>query len=279
MTPVDLLWLFIIVTALQPVLKQRWLEATRKRLIAKLERERGSRVVLLVHRQETLSLLGFPVMRYIDLEDSEQILRASHLTDPDVPLDLVVHTPGGLVIAALQVARALQHRRGKVTVIVPHHAMSGGTLIALGADEILMGEHAVLGPVDPQLGHWPAASLLRVPREKPIERVDDETLVLADEAEKALGQVRASVKELLSARMPADKASSVADLLSSGTWTHDYPITADAARELGLPVKTQVPDDFMLLMSLYPQPVKQRPTVEYLPGRRSRDQEPQLAPA
>ena len=104
----DIFWLFFMFSALQPVIKQRLLEASRKRMIALIERERKSRVVLLVHRQETMSLLGFPVFRYIDINDSEEVLRAIHLTDPEIPLDLVLHTPGGLVLAATQIARCLQ---------------------------------------------------------------------------------------------------------------------------------------------------------------------------
>ena len=66
-----------------------------------------------------MSLLGFPVFRYIDVDDSEEVIRAIHLTDPELPLDLVLHTPGGLVLAATQIARAAFKRKGKVTVFVP----------------------------------------------------------------------------------------------------------------------------------------------------------------
>src|SRR3977135_1137355 len=101
----QIFWMFFMLSALQPVIRQRLLEATRQRLIARIENERRSRVVLLVHRQETMSLLGFPFFRYIDVGDSEEVIRAIHLTDPEIPLDLVLHTPGGLVLAATQIAR------------------------------------------------------------------------------------------------------------------------------------------------------------------------------
>src|SRR6058998_4392131 len=104
MAPGDLLWVFFVFSALQPVLKQRFLEASRQRLLARIERRRASRVILLVHRQETMSLLGFPVMRYIDVDDAEDVMRACEMTDPEVPLDIVLHTPGGLVLASLQIA-------------------------------------------------------------------------------------------------------------------------------------------------------------------------------
>jgi ClpP class serine protease len=261
----DIFWLFFMLSALQPIMKQKLLEASRKRMIALIERERKSRVVLLVHRQETMSLLGFPLLRYIDINDSEEVLRAIHLTDPEIPVDLVLHTPGGLVLAATQIARAIFKRKGKVTVFVPHYAMSGGTLLALAADEIVMCEHAVLGPVDPQLGEYPAASILKAAHQKPIAEVDDKTLILTDQAEKAIAQMRQEVAELLADKHPDGKAEDIAKLLTSGTWTHDYPITCERARELGLSVNSDMPENMLRLMQLYPQPMRRQPSVEYVP--------------
>jgi len=264
----DVFWLFFIIIALQPVLRQKFLESARQRFLTRIERERGSRVILLVHRQETMSFLGFPVLRYIDIDDSEEVIRAINLTDPEVPLDIVLHTPGGLVLASLQIARAIHRHPGKVTVFVSHYAMSGGTLIALAADEIVMCEHAVLGPVDPQLGQYPAASVLKVLQQKPIAEIDDSTIILADQAQKAIEQVHRSVRELLSDKMDPEKAEALAKMLSEGTWTHDHPITYDDARAMGLPVRNDMSQDMMRLLSLYPQPVRRQPTVEYLPGPR-----------
>lgn len=268
----DIFWLFFMFTALQPLLRQRMLEAMRTRKIAQIERDRNSRVILLVHRQETMRLLGFPLMRYIDVNDSEDVLRAIHMTDDEVPLDIVLHTPGGLVLAALQIARAIRAHKAKVTVFVPHYAMSGGTLIALAADEIVMCRHSVLGPIDPQLGQSPAASILKVIEQKPIAEIDDETLVLADVGRKAIAQVKAAAKELLADKMPEEKAGALAEKLSTGQWTHDYPISPTEAKELGLPVSTEMPDAVLELMTLYPQPVRsQGGGVEYLPVPRQKE--------
>jgi ClpP class serine protease len=261
----QILWLFFLLSAVEPVIKQRMLESARQRLLGRIERKRKSRVILLVHRQETMSLLGFPLMRYIDVNDAEDVLRACELTDPEVPLDLVLHTPGGLVLAATQIARAVRSHKGKVTVFVPHYAMSGGTLIALAADEIIMSPHAVLGPVDPQLGQFPAASLLKVVARKPIAEVDDQTLIFADMGEKAIAQVRDSLRELLGRSQPAEKASQLAELFSTGTWTHDYGITVEEAKRHGLKVSSEMPPEFLELMALFPQPVRRQPSVEYLP--------------
>ena len=261
----DLFWLFFIVTAVWPALQQKMLEGARLRLMREIEKKRGSRVIALIHRQEVMSLLGFPIMRYIDIQDSEEVLRAIRMTDKNVPLDIIIHTPGGLVLAAEQIAHALCKHPAKVTVFVPHYAMSGGTLIALAADEIVMDENAVLGPVDPQLGEYPAVSVLRVLEQKDVNEIDDKTLILADVARKAVEQVRDTVSKILADHLEAEKARELAQKLSEGRWTHDYPITVEEARQLGLPVSTEMPDEICKLMNLYRQPAQKRPSVQYVP--------------
>ena len=264
----DLFWLFFVFSALQPVLRQQMMDFMRTRKIAQLERSRNSRVILLVHRQETMRFLGFPLARYIDINDSENVLRAIQMTDDDVPLDMVLHTPGGLVLAALQIAQAIRDHKSKVTVFVPHYAMSGGALIALAADQIVMCKHSVLGPIDPQLGDSPAASLIKVVEQKPVAEIDDQTLIRADIGRKAIAQVKQAAAELLQRTLPADRAEALAEKLATGTWTHDYPIWARTAKELGLPVRTDMPNEVLELMSLYPQPVRTQSGggVEYLPS-------------
>jgi ClpP class serine protease len=265
MSVLDLFWLFFIISSLLPAIRKRMLEAARLKLMRELETERGSRVIALIHRQETMALLGFPVFRYIDIDDSEEVLRAIKLTDDDVPVDLILHTPGGLVLASEQIAHALCRHPAKVTVFVPHYAMSGGTLLALAADEIVMDENAVLGPVDPQLGQYPAVSILNVVEQKDVNEIDDETLILADVARKAIVQVRARAQSILAEHMPEERAQELAQVLSEGRWTHDYPITVEEGQKLGLPVSTDMPESVYKLMTLYPQPAQRRPSVQYIP--------------
>lgn len=271
MSVLDLFWLFFMLSALQPLLRQRMMEAMRTRKIAQLERARNSRVILLVHRQETMKFLGFPLMQYIDVNDSEEVLRAIRLTDDEIPLDIILHTPGGLVLAATQIARAIRDRKSRVTVFVPHYAMSGGTLIALAADEIVMSPHAALGPIDPQIDKFAAASLIKVLEQKPIEKIDDATIVLADVGRKAIAQVSQAARHLLERRMATEQARKLAETLATGTWTHDYPIAPEEARTLGLAVSTEMPATVLELMTLYPQAVHTRSGgVEYLPVPRQK---------
>jgi len=262
----QLFWLFIIIMALTPYLQQQILRSARTRKIIELERKRGSRVITLLHRQEAVSLLGIPLTRYITIEDSEQVLTAIRLTDKDAPIDLIVHTPGGLVLASEQIAEALLRHPGKVTVFVPHYTMSGGALIAMAADELVMDENAVIGPLDPQLGQYPAASLVKVLESKEMKDIDDQTIILADVATKALRQVKSTVKCLLAKHMDEEQAEETAEKLTQGTWTHDYPIDVQQIAEMGINVNTNMPGEIYSLMSMYPQPRTARPSVEYSPG-------------
>ena len=260
----SLLWIFIAIALLQAPLAARWYVVRRAQAIRAIEKLHGTRVITMIHRQEKRSLFGFAVSRHIDLEDAQTIIAAIKDTPEDMPIDFVIHTPGGLVLAAMQIARAVEAHKAKVAVYVPVYAMSGGTLIALAADEIVLGEFSVLGPIDPQIAGLPAASIVKARDSKPIDGVFDLTLVLADVAEKALVQVKQGAVELLTPRMEQSAAEALAAKLAGGHWTHDYALTASEARALGLPVKVGMPPEVMQLMRLYPQPIQQS-GVEYLP--------------
>jgi ClpP class serine protease len=262
---INLLWILLIVVAVQPFLAQRMLAGARRRALERLSRKRDATVITLIHRQETISLLGVPLMRHIDIDDSESVLRAIRETPPGKAIEIILHTPGGLVLAARQIAAALADHDGKVTAVVPHYAMSGGTMIALAADEIIVDAHAALGPIDPQIGQYPASSLMAV-ADRPGPH-SDETLLLADIGRKARHQVESFATELLEQYMEPAKARDVARILSSGLWTHDHPLLPREVEPLGLPLTVGVPPEERALLGLYPQPRGRQSAVEYFPGR------------
>jgi ClpP class serine protease len=273
----SLVWIVILLLFLIPIIQRRIMLGRRLNIIRKLEKIRKSKIITLIHRQERMSILGITLGRFIDMEDSEQILTAIRRTPRDVPIDIILHTPGGIVIASQQIALALKRHPARVTVLIPHYAMSGGTLVALAADEIFMDTNAVIGPVDPQMGSWrsgfyPAASILKAVSQPNTNR-DDQTLILADIAQKAINQVRQTIYDIVQDRLPEEKARDIAAILSEGRFTHDYPIGVQEAVDIGLPVKEGLPGDIYKLMSLYPQGGGQRPSVEYvftdLPSRKS----------
>jgi ClpP class serine protease len=269
----DVFWVLVAVVVVAifivPMVARRRRARRRRGLLRRLEQERGSRVVTMIHRQDSRRILGLPFGGMIDIDDAEQVLRAVRLTPDEMPIDLILHTPGGLVLASDQIAYALKRHRGRVTVMVPHYAMSGGTLVALAADEIIMDRDAVLGPVDPQLGNlprgfWPAVSILAA-LETPNDNRDDQTLILGDMARKSIDQVHDTVCELLLEAHGAADAERLATLLSHGRWTHDFPIRFGYAAEIGLPVNDSLPEAVYELMALYSQRGQRRPSVEYVP--------------
>lgn len=260
----SLIWIFLAIMLLQPLFVARWYAVRRAQAIRTIERSHASRVITMIHRQESRSLFGFALSRHIDMEDAQTIIAAVKETPEDMPIDFVIHTPGGLVLAAMQIARAIEAHKAKVTVYVPVYAMSGGTLIALAADEIVLGEFSVLGPIDPQIAGLPAASVVKARESKPTEKISDLMMVLADVGEKALAQVKRGATELMVPRMDQTAAEALAAKLAGGHWTHDYALTAKEAGELGLPVKVGMPLEVMKLLTLYPQPVQQS-GVEFLP--------------
>ncbi|WP_297780856.1 ATP-dependent Clp protease proteolytic subunit [uncultured Roseovarius sp.] len=256
---------------LQPLLTGRVFAFRREQAIRMIERRRKSRVITMIHRQERRSLFGFNMTNTIGMEDAQSIISAIKATPRDTPIDLVLHTPGGLVLAAMQIARAVEAHPAKVTIFVPIYAMSGGTLIALAADEIVMGEFSMLGPIDPQIMGISAASIVAARDSKPVEHVSDIALVLADVSDKAIRQVKRGAVELMTPRLEQAKAEQLAETLASGTWTHDYALTATEAAGLGLSITVGLPPEILDLMKLYPAHVKQS-VVEFLPfdppGRR-----------
>jgi len=264
-----LFWLVLIVVVLQQVYGSNRLETARSSVLDRFQQQRKSRVIALINRQETVTLFGVPVSSSISIEDSEAVLRAIRLTPEDQPIDVILHTPGGLVLAAEQISKALVQRKAKVTAFVPHYAMSGGSLIALAADEIVMDPNAVLGPVDPQIGDMPAASIVKLLAIKKPAEISDEMLILADISAKARVQVATFVVEVLLKHLSKDKAVALATTLTEGRWTHDFPITVEMARALGLPISTGMPRTVYDLMDLYPQGGKGRPSVLYVPLRPS----------
>jgi len=264
-----LFWLVLIVVVLQQVYGSNRLETARSSVLDRFQQQRKSRVIALINRQETVTLFGVPVSSSISIEDSEAVLRAIRLTPEDQPIDVILHTPGGLVLAAEQISKALVQRKAKVTAFVPHYAMSGGSLIALAADEIVMDPNAVLGPVDPQIGDMPAASIVKLLAIKKPAEISDEMLILADISAKARVQVATFVVEVLLKHLSKDKAVALATTLTEGRWTHDFPITVEMARSLGLPISTEMPRTVYDLMDLYPQGGKGRPSVLYVPLRPS----------
>jgi len=89
-------WLLLfLLIFLIPMAQRNYLQMERRRVLTRLSKNRGTQVITLIHRQEVISFLGIPLARYIDIDDSEQVLRAIRGAQKDVPIDIILHTPGG----------------------------------------------------------------------------------------------------------------------------------------------------------------------------------------
>lgn len=98
-----------------------------------------------------------------DISDSDKngFMAAIHGLDRSKGLDLLVHTPGGDIAAVESLTDYLRSMFGNdIRVVIPQLAMSGGTIMALAADKIVMGKHSSLGPIDPQINGMPAHGIV-----------------------------------------------------------------------------------------------------------------------
>ncbi len=229
-----------------------------KGLIRRIEQERGSRVICVIHGEN----MENEAFNFDDLED---VLSAIVASDAAKPLDIVLHTQGGNSFTGRQIARAIKSHKARKTVFVPYYAMSAGSRISLAADQIVMGAHATLGPIDTQLYGWPAPSILQLLNVKPIEAISDEFLILAEEARKIMAEGRASACDLLQGTYSHDGSCAIADEMISGKWTHGFPITANVAKGLGLNVSTNLPDVFYDLVRCFRHADGEDPSVLFIP--------------
>ena len=123
-------------------------DGVRKRYLEGLHNATG-RAVLLYATAWLESRPIPPAELQIELMDVQGLMEAvSNIRERD--LDLVMHSPGGSAEAAESLVEYLRERFDHIRVFVPIAAMSAATMMALAADELVMGQHSQLGPIDPQ---------------------------------------------------------------------------------------------------------------------------------
>ena len=193
-------------------------------------------------------------------EDKAAFMMAIHgLENKDAGLDLILHTPGGGIAAAESLVDYLRRVFGcNIRAIVPHLAMSAGTMIACTCKSILMGKHSNLGPIDPQLSGLPAAEVT-----KEIERAIKEvkadpdriqfwqfvlgkyTPTFVGQCEQAVKMAEDFVRDRLLDNMLSENPDkiNVAEKIVKGlsdvdnNKSHDRHIHIDRCQELGLTIE------------------------------------------
>lgn len=216
-------------------------------LMRAMQERRGTHVVCIVHGPAMDS-------SRVDMATAKDVLRALSMVPADAPLDVVLHTPGGVSFHGQQIARALKAHKGRKTVFVPYFAWSAGTLIALAADEIVMSEHAALGPIDTQYDGVPASAWISVAKQKPRKKLEDQTLLYAQTCERLIADDHAKAVELMRGVYPPRLAARIVRTLNEGTLTHGYPITFQGARALGLKVSNAMPPEAEQIVHAFRDP-------------------------
>ena len=191
-------------------------------------------------------------------------------SDPKRPIALFVYSRGGALEAPWKIVTMIRSYRDAFHVIVPYRAYSATTLLAMGADKILMTRKGELGPIDPSLhlgGHGAEKPLKLVLNELGVEDVagyirflrdrvgltDQEPLsrlmqILAQELTPALlgnieriySHIRLVANKLLSLHRPPfdqEHITRAIEALTEKTYLHGHGIGRNEAREIGLDIQ------------------------------------------
>ncbi|MED5550729.1 MAG: hypothetical protein VX529_15365 [Pseudomonadota bacterium] len=196
-------------------------------------RSRGSLVLPIVHHE---------VDEYIDTDTAIEAIDIIRHAQDNAPIDIVLHTPGGIASATQQILHALKHHPGRKTAFLPYRAKSAGTMIALACDEIVMGTSAVLGPIDPQYAWMPAPILAALTEHKSADRVSDEMLILSKMARQAVDEARRFSCDYVNDAHKQDGTCALTNDLIGGGRNHDYPILPQEAASFGLNISTAMPE-------------------------------------
>lgn len=225
-------------------------DITIRPLIAKMEQVRGSRVVCIIHQAGMES-------SSVDTITAEDILTALQSTPADKPLDIILHTPGGYSYQAHQIALAVKAHKGRKTVFIPNFAMSGGTIISLAADEIVMAPNAVIGPIDAQFPVFhlrrmiPTRAVIDLVNTKSRARIHDELVELGIQCKRSILQDHKGAVELMHGTYSSATAERIAHTLNDGTLTHGFPVTYSHAKKLGLNVSNHIPAEAVAIVRAY----------------------------
>lgn len=123
----------------------------RRKYIKSLSDFTGRDTILYVTAYATGKLGNIPASAISVMNDDVQSFMTAMNGLRNDKLDLIIHSPGGSVEAAEQIVNYLRAKYTHIRAIIPHSAMSAATMIACACDEIIMGKHSAIGPIDPQI--------------------------------------------------------------------------------------------------------------------------------
>jgi len=189
--------------------------------LKELEEKRNTKIVFISHPYTTSYF-----SRGLAMDDADALADIVR-RNPDSDLDIVIDTPGGSLAAAEVMVNMLSSHQGEVNVFIPRHAASAGTLIALSADNIYLGNNAFMGPIDPQYTCFSAKSVAkyasRYTSNERMSIVSDMMQFISTDANAAITRVTNVVRTLWASR-GKEAADGVVELLINGDTQHDQPL-------------------------------------------------------
>ena len=251
---------------------------TKKDIIQQLEKEQNTRLITYItgDRQPFATRIAGDVVPLLS-RHLEKIGKVKKIS-------LFLYTSGGDMLAPIRIVKLIRNHCDTFEVLVPYKAHSAGTLVALGADRIVMGKLGELTPVDPTTGHPfnpqnPANSHQRL--EVSVEDLNSYFLfakekagVQADQmadvykmlveklhplsignAYRAYRMAKLLTERLLSLHMDKTRESQgikkIINEITGDITIHAYPIDRDEAKELGLKIDTPKASVEQLIWQLY----------------------------
>lgn len=146
------------------------LDLVRRKYLLEAHRLTGRAIILYASNWMSADPSSFSLTTVME-EDLQGFMVAVQGLKGD-QLDLVVHSPGGSVEAVQAIVSYLREKFNHIRVIVPHMAKSAATMLACAADEIVMGKHSFLGPVDPQFVLQTGVGIRMVPAQAILDQFD-----------------------------------------------------------------------------------------------------------
>ena len=133
-------------------------DLVRRKYLAKLHAKTNRNIIAYYS-----GFLSKPKVEGVEItdEDKNGFMLCAHKLDRKLGLDLILHTPGGDLAATESLIHYLKEMFDDIQALVPQIAMSAGTIVACACQDIIMGKHSNLGPVDPQFSGIPAIGVIK----------------------------------------------------------------------------------------------------------------------
>jgi len=246
---------FILSGVIFSIVSQFMVDYQLNTIVSQYEKKYNAKIFYFIHRKKNLGIFGIPLYEYLEVYDAHRFLRDLRSVPQDKNLVIILHSPGGELLAAMQIAKVLKDWKGRVDVVVPYYAMSAGTLIALSADVIYAYKDVAFGPIDPQVTfgngdkYTSAVDVYRTCRNKTFF-LSLEDNVICETSRKVVKQMEIFLREVVLNGRDQKTVNNVINAFLYTEKPHDSPFFASDLRKMGLNVIFEIPKELNELSSL-----------------------------